>query len=342
MTRKPAWTVGAAALLTAIGSLAAVAQAPAEFFAGKTVQFMVGYPPSGGFDAYTRLAARFIGKHIPGNPSVIVVNKPGASSLTFVRYLATIAPKDGTQFGMFNRGLIPTSVLDTETNVDFTQFTWIGSMSGEEAICYTWAGRGLDSLDKVKNAAKDSVTIGDTSKNSGGYIYSSMLRSLAPDPTKMVLGYPTTGDIWLAVERGELSGNCTLISSVESQRPEWLSQKKIDVILQFSETRAKALPKVPTIFELLPDEATKAAIRFLTAAEAIGRPVIAPAGLPADRTAALRKAFMDAMKDPELLAAAATSKMTIDPIPGEKAAEIAAAVRRASPEAVRIARQFME
>lgn len=342
MPMTPTWTVGATALLAVSGSLAAHAQTPAEFYAGKTVQFMVGYPPSGGFDAYTRVAARFIGKHIPGNPSVIVVNKPGASSLTFVRYLATIAPKDGTQFGMFNRGLIPTSVLDKETNVDFTQFTWIGSMSGEAAICYTWAGRGLDSLDKVKKAAKDSVTIGDTSKNSGGYIYSSMLRSLSPDSTKMVLGYPTTGDIWLAVERGELSGNCTLISSVESQRPEWLSQKKIDVILQFSETRAKEMPTVPTIFELLPSEETKAAIRFLTAAETIGRPVIAPAGLPADRTAALRKAFMDAMKDPELLAFATNAKMTIDPIPGEKAAEIAAAVGKASPQALKIAREFME
>jgi tripartite-type tricarboxylate transporter receptor subunit TctC len=342
MFKGPIKALAAIAVTAVLGNHQAAAQTPAEFFAGKTVQFMVGYPPSGGFDAYTRVAARFIGKHIPGNPTVIVVNKPGASSLTFVQYLATIAPKDGTQFGMFNRGLIPTSVLDPKTNVDFSQFTWIGSMSGEMAVCYMWAGKGLDTFEKVKKAEKDSVTLGDTSKNSGGYIYTSILRTLSPGSTKLVLGYPTTGDIWLAIERGELSGNCTLLSSIQSQRSEWIAQKKIDILIQFDETRHKELPNVPTIYELLPSENMKKAINFLTAAESIGRPVIAPPGLAADRTAALRNAFMDTMKDPELLAFAANAKMGIDPIPGDKAAEIVASIRNTSPEALRLARQLME
>ncbi|MFM1815518.1 MAG: hypothetical protein RLZ98_2213 [Pseudomonadota bacterium] len=322
------------------GLAPAAAQSPAEFYAGKTVQFMVGYPPSGGFDAYTRAAARFIGKHIPGNPSVIVVNKPGASSLTFVRYLATIAPKDGTQFGMFNRGLMPKAVLDPSVGVDFSKFTWIGSMSGEMAICYTWAAKGIDSIEKLKKASQ--VQIGDTSKNSGGYIYSSILRSISPGTTKLVLGYRTTGDIWLAVERGELDGNCTLYSSVLSQRTEWFRDKKINILMQFGETKHKDLPNIPTVYELMPDENQRKAITFLTAAESIGRPIIAPADLPADRTAALRKAFLDTMKDPEFLAFADKAKMGIDPIDGEKAAAIAAAIRTAPPSAIEFARKLME
>lgn len=331
----------AATLLSAIGLGPVQAQTPAEFYAGKTVQFMVGYPPSGAFDAYTRATARFMDKHIPGKPTVIVVNKPGASSLNFVRYLATVAPKDGTQFGMFNRGLIPKAVLSPkELGVDFTKFTWIGSVSSEMAMCYMWAGKNHATLDEVKKSK--GVIVGDTSKNSGGYIYTSILRSLSPQNIKPVLGYTTTGDIWLAIERGELDGNCTLLSSVQSQRSEWFAQKKIDIILQFAETKSKDLPNVPTIFEVLPSDNERKAVNFLIAAEAIGRPVIGPPGMPADRTEALRKAFLDTMKDAEFLAFIEKAKMSVDPVSGEKAAQIAADIAATPKEAVELARKLME
>ena len=165
-------TCALAALLT--GALPALAQSSADFFRNKTLTWTIGYPPSGGFDAYSRAAARFLGKHIPGNPNVINANMPGASSLQFVRWLANVAPKDGTAFGMFNRGLMPKSVLEPkETQVDFTKFSWIGSMNSEYAICYVWGGRKVTSLADLK---KTTITLGDTSKNSGGYIYTSMLR----------------------------------------------------------------------------------------------------------------------------------------------------------------------
>jgi len=338
------FTVAAcAATVTAtvgIFSLAAQAQDVAEFYRGKTVQFSVGYPPSGGFDAYTRAAARFIGKHIPGNPTVIVTNMPGASSLQFVRHLATVAPRDGTQFGMFNRGLIPKSVLDPkEVGVDFSSFTWIGSMSSELAVCYTWAAKGLSTIDKLKGVP---ITLGETSRNSGGYIYTSIFRSLNPTTAKPVMGYRSTGDIWLAIERGELDGNCTLISSVRSQRSEWIAEQKIDVLVQFAETRHADLADVPTIFEVLTSENEKKAINFLIASEAIGRPVIAPPGLPADRTAALRKAFLDTMADPEFLAFVKKANMEISPVSGEKALEIVNEIRNTPESAVEMARALLE
>ncbi len=321
-------------------SAPAQAQTSAEFYAGKTVQFMVGYPPSGAFDAYTRVAARFIGKHILGNPTVIVQNMPGASSLQFVRYLQDQAPKDGTQFGMFNRGLMPKSVLEPkETGVDFTKFAWIGSMNSELAICYMWAASGIASINDLK---KRSFTLGDTSKNSGGYLYTSILRSFAPEQAKLVLGYSTTGHIWLAIERGEVDGNCTLVTSLESQKPEWLTQKKVNTLVQFAESKHKDLPDVPTIFELLQDQTQKQAINFLIASEAIGRPIIGPPGLRNDRLVTLRKAFDDMMKDPEFLEHARKAKMDMDPVPGEKAAAIAAAIQNTPAVAVEVARKFME
>lgn len=331
---------GAAVFAAAsVVSVQAYAQTPEEFYRGKTVQFLVGYPPSGAFDAYTRVAARFIGKHIPGNPTVIVNNMPGASSLQFVRYLQSVAPKDGSQFGMFNRGLMPKSVLEPKAvGVDFTKFTWIGSMNSEIAICYTWGAKGIRKLEDLRTKP---IMLGETSKNSGGYIYTSVLRSPSPEKIKPVLGYATTGDIWLAIERGELDGNCTLMTSLESQRPDWLPQKKIDPLVQFSETKHPSLPNVPTIFEVLTSENEKKAINFLIASEQIGRPIIGPPGMEADRTAALRRAFLDMMKDPEFIEFAKKSKMDMDPVTGEKAAEIVAAIQSAPKEAVEIARKFM-
>jgi tripartite-type tricarboxylate transporter receptor subunit TctC len=328
-----------AALCAAVSTAPASAQSSADFYKGKTVQFMVGYGPSGGFDAYTRVAARFIGKHIPGNPNVIVQNMPGASSLQFVRYLETRAPTDGTQFGMFNRGLMPKAVLDPQEvgNIDFTKFTWIGSMNSEMAMCYFWANKGIKSMADI---TRIPFTLGDTSKNSGGYIYTSILRSLSNDMGKMVLGYATTGDIWLSTERGEIDGNCTVLTSVQSQRPEWLPNKKINAVLQFAEKRHKDLADTPTIFEVVKTENERKAINFLIASEEIGRPVIGPPKM--ERADVLRKAFMDTMKDPEFVAFAEKSKMDMDPISGEKAAGIAATIHNTPKEAVELARRLME
>ena len=332
------WSAFATATLLSL--IPALAQSPDAFFRGKTLTWTVGYPPSGGFDAYSRAAARFFGKNIPGNPNVIVSNMPGASSLQFVRWLANVAPKDGTAFGMFNRGLMPKSVLEpNETRVDFTKFGWIGSMNSEYAVCYTWGGKKIASLDDLK---RTRITLGDTSKNSGGYIYTSMLRWLAPENARVVLGYATTGDIWLAIERGEIDGNCTLVSSLQTQRPDWLAQKKVDVLVQFAPTRQPGFESVPTIFELIKDENETQAVHFLIASEAIGRPVIAPPGVPTDRLAALRKAFLDTMKDPEFLDYARKAQMDIDPVAGEAAQKIADDIQKTPAAAVEVARKLMD
>jgi len=323
-------------------SLPASAQSSAEFYKGKTVQFGVGYPPAGGLDAYMRAAARYIGKYIPGQPNVIAVNVPGASSLIYVRFLQTQAPKDGTQFGMFDRALISQSVLDPKTsNVDFRNFTWIGSMNSDVGICFLRSAKKLSTIADIK-ASPEKVVLGGTSKNSSGYLYSSIIRRLSPQNVTQVMGYEGTGAMALANERGEIDGNCGTYGGLKSSQPNWASEGKVKVLLQFVEKRHPELQDVQTVFDLVESEQERRAIRFLTAAERIGRPVVAPLGIPADRAVILRKAFLDTMQDSEFLAFVKQAKLDIDVVSGEEAAQIAASIVTTPPEAVELARKLME
>ena len=317
------------------------AQSPAEFYKGKTIQFGVGYPPGGGFDVYSRALAQFMGRHIPGNPNVIVSNMPGASSLSYVRYLHDIAPKDGTQFGMFDRGLIPKALLDPAVmKVDFRDFTWIGSMNSEVGVCVLWSSRELKTIEDVKNTRSD-VVIAGTSKNGGGFHYAIILQRMSPN-IKQVLGYTATGPMIVAAENGEVDGTCTIYSSLETQFPNLLNEKKLNVIAQFSEKRSARLKNVPTAYELVSSENDRKIISFLTASEAIGRPVIAPVGVPADRKDALQTAFMDTLSDPDFVEYAEKLRLDLDPIDGRKAAEIVDQIALTPAPLVEITRKLVE
>jgi tripartite-type tricarboxylate transporter receptor subunit TctC len=312
----------------------------ADFYHGKTLQFIVGYPPSGGYYAYAQLLTRFLGKHIPGQPTVILQNMPGASSLRSVQYMLSVAAKDGLTIGRFNRGLLPQSKMKPqEVNVDFSQLTWIGSMANDVAICTLWGAKGVATFAQLRES---HVIIGDTSKNSGGYIYASILHSLAPDNTRTILGYGSSGDVWLAMEKGEVDGNCNVWSSMKSQRPQWFAQHKANILVQFSKVKLADLPNVPTVFEFATSDNQRKALDFLMAAEAISRPVAGPPGIPADRIKALREAFMATMKDPELIAAANEEHMELAPIDGEEAAKIAAHIAHSPADAIELAKKMTD
>jgi tripartite-type tricarboxylate transporter receptor subunit TctC len=332
----------AVAALAALSLSASIASADevADFYKGKTFQFVVGYPPSGGYDAYTRLVTRFYGKHIPGNPTVIVQNMPGASSLKSVQYMAAVAPKDGTTVGMFNRGLMPQAKMKPqEVNVDFSKLTWIGSMNSDIAICTLWAAKGIKTIDQLR---KSQIVVGDTSKNSGGYIYASILHSLAPDNTRTILGYGTSGDVWLAMEKGEVDANCNVWSSMKSQRAEWFRDKKANILVQFSRTPHPDLKDVPLVFDVATTPDQKKALDFLMASESIARPVVGPPGMHPARAAALQKAFMETMKDPELIAVADKSQMELNPVDAAEAAKIARDINDAPADAVELAKKMID
>lgn len=328
------------ALVFGVAAVSAQADEVSDFYKGKTFQFVVGYPPSGGYDAYSRLLVNFYGKHIPGQPTVILQNMPGASSLKSAQYMSSVAPKDGLTVGMFNRGLMPQSKMKPqEVNVDFTKMTWIGSMASDIAICTIWGTKGVKTFDDLR---KTQLIVGDTSKNSGGYIYASILHSLVPDNTRTILGYGASGDVWLAMEKGEVDANCNVWSSMKSQRPQWFSEHKANILVQFSQIKHPDLPDVPTVFEFAKTDDQKKALDFLMAAEAISRPIAGPLGIPAARTKALQEAFMATMKDPEFVAAANKGQMELSPIDGPQAAKIAAAIASTPNDAVELAKKMID
>lgn len=331
--------IGLALAIAGVTISSAHADAVADFYKGKTFQFVVGYPPSGGYNAYARLLVEFYGKHIPGNPTVVLQNMPGASSLKSVQYMSSVAPRDGSTVGMFNRGLMPQSMMKPqEVNVDFTKLTWIGSMANDVAICTIWGAKGIKTFSDLR---KSHIVVGDTSKNSGGYIYASILHSLAPDNTRTILGYGSSGDVWLAMEKGEVDANCNVWSSMKSQRPQWFSEHKANILVQFSKKKLPELQNVPTVFEFATSDDQKKALDFLMAAEAISRPVAGPPGIPADRAKALSDAFMATMKDPAFIAAAAKARLELAPVDGKEAAKIAASISGSPVHAIELAKKMI-
>ena len=340
LSRMLARAAGLIAIVGVGAATTAAADEVADFYKGKTFQFVVGYPPSGGYDAYSRLLVRFLGKHIPGQPTVILQNMPGGSSLKSMQYMASIAPKDGTTIGMFNRGLMPQSKMKPEeVNVDFSTFTWIGSMNSDIAVCTVWAAKGIATIEQLR---KGEIVLGDTSKNSGGYIYSSILHSLAPENTRTILGYGASGDVWLAMEKGEVDANCNVWSSMKSQRPHWFSEKKANVLVQFSKAAHPDLPTVPLVFDIATTADQKLALDFLMAAEAIARPIVGPPGMNPERAGALRQAFDRTMKDPEFIAAAEKAQLEINPVGGVAAAKIAGEIAAAAAASVELAKKMID
>jgi tripartite-type tricarboxylate transporter receptor subunit TctC len=331
------------ALLLAAASLIAApqsfAQSVADFYRGRTVEFVVGYLPGAGFDSFGRLLAQHMGKHIAGGPKLVVKNMPGAANLNAMKHMYTTAARDGSTIGIVNPNLFNLAVLEPQTvNMDFNRFTWLGNMSKDTKVCFTWKPSGVIRLDDLKTR---KVHLAGTTKGSG-YIYGSILRSIYPSTVQIVLGYLSNADIWLALERGEVEAFCSGWGGMPSRKPEWIAGDKISVLVQFAKEPDPRLPSVPTIFDVGVSDDMKKAIGFLIRADAVTRPVFAPPGVPADRAAALRTAFMATMRDAEFLEAAKRADMEIDPSDADETARIVAEIISVPPAALEVARKLAE
>ncbi len=220
-------------LATLLSRAAAAQQPVGDFYRGKTIDFLVGYPPGAGYDTYGRALAQFMGKFIPGRPAIVVQNMPGASSLKALQYLSAQAPRDGTAIGIFNPQLVNLSMLEPDTvNVDFSKLTLLGNMSSDTKVCFAWKGSGVKSVEDLR---KRPFVIGGTSQGAG-FIYGAIMRAVFDDKMKIVLGYPSNSDVWLAMERGEADGNCTGWGVIPAMRPDWIRDNKVKVLVQFAET----------------------------------------------------------------------------------------------------------
>ena len=311
--------IGATAL--AISALAyqtpASADAVSDFYAGKTVTLNIGYSVGGAYDVYARMVTRHIGKHIPGEPTVIAQNMEGAGSLRAANYLYVRAPKDGTSIATFARGGAFYPLLGLEgATFEATKFNWLGSANNEVSVCVAWYTSGINS---VQDLIDKGMTVGGTGPSDDTVQFARVMNGVLNTKLKIVTGYPGGGDVVLAVERGELQGRCGWSwSSVKSTHKSWIDEKKIKVLVQLSFNKHKEMPDVPLVTDLAKTDEQRQLLKVIFARQVMGRPYAAPPGTPQDRVAALRKAFMDTMNDPEFLADSDKAQLEINPVSGEE------------------------
>jgi tripartite-type tricarboxylate transporter receptor subunit TctC len=351
LTRRDA-LIGAAAAAGAsfAAPLLSPAQAEdvADFYRGRQVILIVGYGPGGGYDVYARIMTRHLGKHIPGQPNVILQNMPGAGSLRAVNFLYNVAPKDGTTIATFSRDMPLLGILggNTSVNFDAKKFTWLGSSSSYENDAYMmFVNReaAAKSLEDARRPGGPPIILAGTGEGATGNDVSTILRDALGINLKVVAGYPDSGAIFLAADRHEVDGRCVGLSAVKSSHPQWLEKgSKMHIFLQFARvTRHPDFPNVPTARELAKDESSRALVELAETPYRLSRPFAAPPGLPADRAAALQAAFMAVHKDPEYLAEAEKLQIDVSPIDGVEVLKTIEHIAQAPPDRLAYMRKLL-
>ncbi|HTI86072.1 MAG TPA: hypothetical protein VL966_05665 [Alphaproteobacteria bacterium] len=287
----------------------------ADFYRGKKVTMMIGFGAGEAYDVYARTLARHMPKYLPGNPTFVPQNQPGAGSLNAANAIYNVAPRDGTAFGTTHRFVPLMPLLGIEgPKFEPLKFTYIGSMNRENSVCISWKGTGIDSIQDAKTR---EFTVGTTGAGAELTTFNATLTNLLGLKLKVVSGYRTSLEINLAIERGELQGRCGVsYGSLKNTEPQWFADNKMTFLIQLGLTKDPELPAVPLFGDVVTDPLDRAALKLMLAPAEIGRPFFGPPGIPAPRTAALRKAFDDALKDPELIKEAKAQRLDISPVTG--------------------------
>jgi hypothetical protein len=264
-----------------------------------TLKIVVGFSAGGGYDTYARILARHIGRHMPGQPAVIVQNMPGAAGLKAIQYLDSGAPQDGSVITAFNPGMIAESLVNADkVRFKFTDVAWIGSITRDQRVCYAWAATGIRSWDDLK--AYKQFNMGTPARGTSSFLNSAVLKNMFGIRVRHVLGYAGSAEQRLAIERGELDGDCGTWSSIP---PDWISSSKAIPFISFSAEPILGLPAgVPFAGDLLADPESKALLDVLITPDMLGRPYVASKQVPADRLAVLRSAFDATVRDVQFLA----------------------------------------
>jgi tripartite-type tricarboxylate transporter receptor subunit TctC len=311
-----------ASLVAVMAAAAALAGQPAradDFYKGKIFTIVVGFTPAGGYDTYARNLARYIGNYIPGSPTVIVQNMPSAGSLTAVRYLNLTAPRDGTVMAIFNPGMVVQSIVQPEKiGIDFRKYVWVGVVTPDNRVCYGYGADAPKTWDEMMQ--RKQFILGSTGKASGNYINEAILREVFHAPIKQIMGFPGSAEQRLAIERGELDGDCGTFSSIPQ---EWLDKGLVHSFVRFSKERTSEVPESAAyIGTFANSDEQKQLLRLLSGGDEVGRPFIMSKDAPADHLAIVRKAFDDTMKDPGFLADMAKQQLPVHPLSGDQAGKI--------------------
>jgi tripartite-type tricarboxylate transporter receptor subunit TctC len=314
--RKRSIRATGALLLTLLLTSPNLAQSPAEFYKGKTIELDIGTSVGGGYDAYGRMLARNMGKYIPGNPAIVPKNMEGAGSMRLANHLYNAAPKDGTSFGTINRGTPFEPLLGNRgAQFDATRFNWIGSTNNEVSVCVAWHTTGIAAF---ADLLKRELVVGATGPSADTYQFPKITNAVLGTKFKIVTGYPGGNDVDLAMERGEVEGRCGWSwTSVKGLHQPWLDRKEINILFQMGLSKHRELPNVPLIVDLARTDEEKAILRLIFARQVMAWPYLAPPGAPSERVDALRKAFMATMQDKDFLAEADRAGLEITPVAGE-------------------------
>ncbi len=304
----------ATALCLAIGSSA---QAQDDFYEGKTIQLIVGYSAGGGYDRYGRTVARHIGKHIPGNPDVIVRNVPGAGSLVAMNQLANSMPKDGTVFGTVSRGLPFEPLFGNEqAQFDPVGVNWLGSVASEVSLCVASTDARVQEWQDLYDTP---LLVGATGSGGDSNVFPRVLANTLDFQMNVVAGYPGSSDIVLAFERGEVESICSWsYSSNKETRDTLVENGEAQILFQMALRKHPDLPDVPLVLDFAETERQRQALTLLFARQSMGRPFVAPPGIPAERLQILRDALEATTRDPEFLREAANQNLEIDFVSGQE------------------------
>jgi tripartite-type tricarboxylate transporter receptor subunit TctC len=318
----------------------APAQDVADFYRGKTVTIVVGSDVGGGYDLNARTLARHIGRHIPGNPNVIVQNKPGASSIVAAQYVYDIAPKDGTAIAAVQRPVPFQPLFGEGVRYDVRRIQWLGSTMNELGVVVAWHTSPHRSLDDV---FKSEMVVGGNGPATDTELLARALNNVLGTKFRIVSGYPGQAQITLAMERGEIEGTANWSwSDIVKGHPDWIRDKKIRLLLQLDLHKSAELADVPFILDVTRNDEERRIFEILMSMKALGRPYFLAPDVPKERSAALRTAFMQTMVDPEFVQDATQALGPLGPVSGQEMQKIVADIYDLPPGIIAKAREAVK
>ena len=340
MTMARTFPGGVVLGLALCAATSALAQGAADFYKGKTITIVTSTGPGGGYDLAARLIARYMPRRLPGVASVIVQNMPGGGNLRASNYLYEIAPRDGTTIGVLENAMPLKQVLDSaNVRFDSTKFNWIGSTGGHNEVVMALGSAGIESVDDLR---KREVALGGTGPGSSIVMYPAAMNNVLGTKFKIVTGYTSSTEIYLAMDRGEVVARSGTIASVNNWRPDAIATGKMKILAQIGLKRDAQLPDKPLISELADTQEKREVLNLVSSPGALGQPYLAPPGVPEDRVALLRSIFAQTLRDPDFLTDAAKIQAEIEPMSGEQVTAIIQDVVGAPPAIIEKARAAIE
>src|SRR5215468_461609 len=316
---------------TAISLIAAVLAATAA--GAQPITLVVGYSPGASYDIYARTFARHLGNHLPGKPNIVVQNMAGAGSLRTANFVYNNAPKDGTTIGMFARGLAMQPLLDmTGIQYEARKFSWIGSLSSDVSLVLSWHAKPFKTIEDLR---KSEMVVAGTGSGADSVIFPYILNGVLGTKMKVVTGYPGAADFLLAVERQEADGTAGVSwSGLNASKPEWIANKRINVIVQLGLKRHPGMDPAPLIMDFAKNDSDRGVLELIFARQDMAYPIVAPPGTPSERVTMLRQAFEAVMKDPEFLADAKKQNLETAFMRGEEIDRLIDRVYASPPEVI--------